>query len=292
MKSFRSLMTGCAVASALFAAGIAQARPDDEYRSNVASGDWGSTSSWQIKSGETWVSASDVPASGDTATVRANHVIAVSDYQEITVLTIDASGRLDIDWDGAGPNAELRFVQPGDAAPSLVINQSNGLRLVDGNSTISFAADVAISGTGSMQGLNSGAFFDVAAPAATTVNVTSNVLIHGGMKFKRSGSGTGNFINNQLVSARSGLTIEFVSSPALSSYDDSRVGSCSDFVWSVQDSGSVLLFNLGQTGLSGHFSIGSGATMTVNQNVTTSGKVSNGGTINGSATFTATGGNC
>jgi hypothetical protein len=284
-NAMNTVRTIAAVSAALLLGSVAAARPTN-YTSAVATnpGDWSDPNNW---------SPAGVPAAGDTVTISNGDVVVVTDYQEITTVTIDSGCRLDIDWDGSGANAELRFLQPSGSA-ALVINAANGLRIRDGNSTLSFGVSVRVQGSGSLQGEHNSAIIDLVPANGATVELRNDAEFHGAMVIKKTGAGTGNFKNGSRVladMANGTLLLDASLSAILAEVNASSA--CGTYDWEVQGASSTLQFDKGTTALVGYFRVDAGV-MTINANVQTSGKkkLENSGSINGSASFTSASPDC
>ncbi|MCI0362944.1 MAG: hypothetical protein L0Y44_15565 [Phycisphaerales bacterium] len=248
-----------AVVAILALAPTAQAT---NYVSIVApSGNWNSSSSW---------SPTGVPGSGDTATIVANDTINVTDSRSVdnvavsgelringgslTVpqVTVNSGGQLYV-GDGSDSGGTLTV---SGAGAFLVVNQSNGLVLVDQNSTLAFGTtcNIGTTGSGGILGLHNDATIDLVPASGTTVTVTANAVIHGALTIEKSGAGTGNFLNNLLVWAdATNGTLKLDAS--LSGISDSSGGSCGR--WGVEASGAALQFD--KTASIGGVSVGPGA---------------------------------
>jgi len=265
------------------------------------SGDWNSSSSW---------SPNGVPTAGDTVTIASGDTITVTnshDAASVTVngtlqiqnggllsvddVTVASGGSLQINGTGA-PYAELVF-PAGSASPTLAVNQANGVDLVD-NARIKVGLSMSFTGSGSIRGQDDASCEIAIGDEATAANVTLTlqVPLRGELDIVGIGRGDGHndtFANQSVVDANASGAITLGAS--LEAISDNDAGDCV-YVWLANASGGTLQFDRGSTSLVGDFRIVSGATMTVNNNVTTSGKYKNSGTINGSASFVASGGTC
>ncbi len=61
------------------------------YRTRVASGNWSTASSWQIRSGGTWATATTVPGSSDVVSIQSGHTISVDVDSEVGDVHIQTS---------------------------------------------------------------------------------------------------------------------------------------------------------------------------------------------------------
>jgi hypothetical protein len=278
------------VGATLLLAGVAQARPDDTYRS-FQDGNWNVKGTWEIRVGGAWqaLGVSDtVPNEGDTATIQNTHNVNVSDAQGIMVLTVASGGELAIDNTGV-----LNF--NGSGTPSLTINQTDGVKVTG---ELKVSKSMSILGSGSLQGQANTASIGIAPDNTTAVTLTlSAATAHGRMVIQQSGSGSAavNFVNQGFVRADAAGNIELHSS--LDSVTDSATADgCQTPRWIVEINGSAnLIFNEPVSALAGSFSIDEGI-LQVNEDVTTSGKLNflSGADINVAAgkTFTFSGGLC
>ncbi len=252
------------VALLLWAAASAHARPNDVYQSKVAAGMWRWVSSWNVMSGGMWVPATTVPDAGDTVSIRSNHVITVDDQQAVTALTIDANGRLDIE----GNDATARLTMSSVGSPALVINQEDGLRLMNDGAELRFESSLTITGSllGSIQGWHDDARIVLAPEDDGTMTLETHVAIHGALTIKRIGGGDGHFVNGKAVKAdKAGLGITLHAS--LASITDWG-GGCD--VWRVSATSARLVFKRSATQLIGGFHVGPG-TLLVQAPVVTTG---------------------
>lgn len=280
MRSARILSAVSAVA-VLFAGGIAQARPDDTYQSNVATGNWNATGSWQYWDGSSWQTALSAPNAGDTVTVRNGHVITVTGSQGVTAVTVASGGQLVID--GTSAAATLLF----SGTPVLAINATNGV-LVKQGGTLAFAAGLAITGSGNLKGEATNAQIDIQSG-----ELRNNVPFVGAMTILSTGDAGADFKNGSVVHANIANARITLANTLNNVLVEASAGNCSSFPWMVDVANAGLMFDEGSTSLIGYFLIDAG-TLTVNVNVTTAGKKHqiNSGVINGSATFVASGGTC
>lgn len=292
IRTFSALSIGAAV---LLVGTVAQARPDDSYRS-AQDGNWNQKATWEIRAGDppAWQSLSDsdtVPNEGDTATILNTHSVNVSDSQGIMNLTVSSGGELVIDGTGV-----LNF--NGSGTPLLTINESNDGVKVANNGVLKVSKSMSIAGaSGKLLGQGNAASIGIAPDNVTAVTLTLTSTFHGRMIIQQSGSGTAsvNFVNQGFVIADAAGNIELASTLD-SVTDTATVDGCATPRWIVETNGSAnLIFNVQATGLAGFFFVDEGV-LQINQDVTTSGKLTfmSGSDINvaASMTFTFSGGVC
>ncbi len=277
MKLTRTFGMLAGASAGLLLSGVVQAQPYT-YTSNVnPSGAWNSAGSWTSSNGGT-----TYPVSGDTATIVNGDTINITGQEQVTVLTINSGGFLNINGTGA-PYAELEF--PNTGSPSASVAGSDGLVLVD-NARVKISKDMTLSGAGSVVGQD-GATCEFGINNAI---LTVQLLIHGELTFAgMSADGTDSLVNQGEIRADTNGDIDLAAS--LESVTDSAVGSgngCTVHRWKVDTHGSArLLFNVAATGLLGSFYVDEGV-LRVIQDVTTSGTEAkltflSGGDINVSA---------
>jgi hypothetical protein len=202
---------------------------------------------------------SGYPVSGDTAVVSTGHTVDITGQQQVTVLTVNGTGVLQINGSGS-PYAELEF--PNTGTPSITIAGSNGLVLMD-NARLKVSKSLTASGNGSVVGQDDASCEIMMNNARLTVQL----LVHGELTFLGASGGNDTLKNEKKIAADAAGTIELASSLEL--VVDSASADCDDPRWVVDVNGSAkLIFNIAATTLEGAFFVDEG-TLEVNQNVTT-----------------------
>lgn len=260
------------MATGIVAATAATIARPTSYRSQAEDSSpesWGDWHSWEILDGGTYrdmTPRDPLPSCGVIVVVRSPDVIVVTDSRSVTSVTIDAGGRLDIDGT-ATTRAALTFCDD-DGDPSLVINQSNGTRLVDAYADLRFEADTAITGSGTLLGMHSDAAIILVTSSWKDVHLQTNVVVRGALVIKATGSGDGTFVNSKQVIADWPDQVLALDS-SLAGVSDAS-GTCCVPRWQVSDEDAVLRFNRAATALHGDFSVGPGR-LDVNKPVCTGG---------------------
>lgn len=259
-------MVAAAMAASLAVVSAARA---DFYQSKQT-GNWSAAGSWEVWNGSGWQNATDPPMRGDNASILNAHVITVACTSEsISALTVNPGGRLDIDGCSSGGRAVLTFAAAG-AETALVINQFDGVRLLDKYAELRFEASTPITGSGNLIGMHSDAAITLNAVDADTVELSSFIPIYGALVIRGSGNGSSYFRNHGVVQANiAGSAITLDSS--LTGISDSP-GSCFVPRWSVSASHALLRFGRGAPALTGDFLVGPGR-LEVKQSVSTSGRL-------------------
>lgn len=115
---------------------------EGEFRSRVASGDWGLSSTWEEWVDGSWTNTSNVPGANDVVTIQAAHTVRVhgtvenvktlimeEDATNAATLTISRTNAsltihhaLEMANDGTGPTTTIKFagVDPPQACPQLI----------------------------------------------------------------------------------------------------------------------------------------------------------------------------
>ncbi len=209
-----------------------------------------------------------IPGCGDTVTIQNGHTIEVDDAQQVTSVTVQSGGQLNLVASDAS-GGQLTFCAAG--TPSLAVYTLNGVDLRDSGTALRFEKSLTIAGTGSVRGRASdAAMVLLTGDAAQDVVLTSTILIHGALVIKEAGGGDGFFYNIGGVSADApGKVLEL--HPSLDGVGDISGGACIAPMWTAMASGAVLRFGT-PANLAGDFRVGPG-TLDIDAPVHTDGRL-------------------
>jgi hypothetical protein len=191
-----------------------------QYRSNVASGNWGTLGTWQqsMDGGTTWVTATTIPASTDgQVTILNGHNVTVAGAATASSLTVNSGGILTnsstLSVTGSinfSAGATYIHAQNGGTIPTATWNTTStctigtgftgtapsGLTQSFGNFTMNVNQTLTLAGTltvGNDLSISSGTI----AATTNTINLTKDLVVAGSLTFT---SGTinigGNWTNN------------------------------------------------------------------------------------------------
>jgi len=287
-----------AASAALLLGAVSQARPTT-YTSANGGGAWSSAGSWSPGSGP--------PAAGDTAIISQSNPITVSSSVGAATVTVNASGVLTVNASGvvtaptvgvsgqllinntgqvdaddvtvnsgglikldgsSGQIAELLFSSSAPS-PTLTVDQSNGLELLD-NARVRVAKTMTtFAGTGSLWMEDNAVEVALDTDNSTPVTLTVSLPVHGKGIFKKhdAGSAAANLVNSGEFKAD--VSGNFTLDASLDSVDDTASSDgCSAPRWAVDTASANLIFNKAATALNGGFFIDNG-TLQVNQSIQT-----------------------
>ncbi len=263
--------------------GAANAQQNGDFRSK-ATGNWGTTSSWQIYNGS-WgdPAPGDFPIAGEKATVRNGHTISLTSAEAIATLIIDSGGTvtsnantLTVSSGAVTLNGTLNVSSSGvvDVATGTTLTYNSGasltidgeLRMSTSSSVLKFAADYPSSGSGMIRGQDDSAKIQIAADKT----LTSGLTVEGRMEIEGLAPGGaetnyGAFVNNGTVKANAAGVFRLVTNLRIVSGSGAwELGS------STSTDNPILRFDTQATGLTGTFLINDqGSLLDINQNVTT-----------------------
>lgn len=141
---------------------VSLAQSTGDYRS-IATGNWGTTTTWERFDGVTWVAAPSAPTSADgVITIRSPHTVTIAAAVTADQIVIDAGGRLNNNT--AGQNLTLND----GAGDDMTVN---GTYLLRANNTLNGPGNVVVSGTFEWF---SGT---VAAPVTTNTGSTTSISL-------------------------------------------------------------------------------------------------------------------
>ncbi len=239
---------------------------------STGTGNWNDSTKWNVGGGL-------VPGANDKVIIAANHTITVTDARQVTYVQVNSTGHLDID-------ASLRILDGDTYDPALVINQSEGVKLLDSNAVLEiYQIDLTATGSGSLLGQSSSAVIQLTTiddADAAVVAFQNDMTMEGGFQVVRVNAGPANFVNNSQVHAKSSLTILIGAS--LSDVSEASAGTCAAPRWKASGSG-MLQFADNTTVASYTLSylLADGGTLQVDQNfsvASTGYRVINSGTLN------------